>query len=137
MKLPALHREAWILLVASLTAALFLTFFLVWPFEPLTSLAYAAAIIRGALLTLTGLAVAVVPMSYGKRAGLAGATVGMVMSTQSLLIPHTPWEGWASIVASGGWLIYALCEFGPIVWGSIAASDSWLGRVVAKVRGHD
>lgn len=134
MRLPNIHREAWILLGVSLAGSLFLIFFLVWPFEPLTSLAYAAAIIRGALLTLTGLAVFVVPLSYGKRAGLAGATVGMVMSTQSLLIPHTPWEGWASIVASGGWLIYALCEFGPIVWGAIASSDTWFGRLIERAR---
>lgn len=119
MKLRDVHREAWILMGAALVGLLFLSFFLIWPFEPMTSLAYAAAIIRGALLTLTGCAVFVVPLSYGKRAGLAGATVGMFMSTQSLLIPHTPWEGWASIIASGGWLIYALSEFGPIIWRSI------------------
>lgn len=120
MKLREVHREAWILLGASLAALAFLAFFLIWPFQPMTSLAIAAAVIRGALLTLTGMAVAFIPMSYGKRAGLAGATVGMFMSTQSLLIPHTPWEGWASIIASGGWLIYALSTFGPDVWARIA-----------------
>lgn len=120
MRVPDLHREAWILLGASAAALLFLIFFLVWPFQPMTSLAIAAAVIRGALLTVTGAAVLLVPLSYGKRAGLAGATVGMVMSTQSLLIPHTPWEGWASIIASGGWLIYALSTFGPDVWSRMA-----------------
>lgn len=120
MKLRDIHREAWILLGATVVGLAFLTFFLVWPFEPMTSLAVAAAVIRGALLTLTGASVLLVPLSYAKRAGLAGATVGMAMSTQSLLIPHTPWEGWASIVASGGWLIYALATFGPDVWARIS-----------------
>lgn len=122
MRLRDVHREAWILLGASSVALLFVAFFLIWPFEPLTSLAYAAAVIRGSLLTLTGIAAFSIPtLSYGKRAGLTGASVGMFMSTQSLLIPHTAWEGWASIVASGGWLIYALCEFGPLVWAKIAS----------------
>lgn len=120
MKLREIHREAWILIGASFVAVMFLTFFLIWPFEPMTSLAVAAAVIRGALLTLTGVSVFVIPMSYGKRAGLAGATVGMIMSTQSLLIPHTPWEGWASIIASGGWLLYAMSAFGHDIWSRIA-----------------
>jgi len=119
MKLRELHRDAWILIGFGALSAIFLVFFLIWPFEPMTSLAVAAAILRGSLLTMTGLAAWCLPLSYAKRVGLAGATVGMFMSTQSLLIPHTPWEGWSYIISTSGWLIYALATFGVEVWARI------------------
>ncbi len=114
--LKDLHREAWFWIAGVAVIGLFMLTFMVWPFAPMSGLAIMAAIIRGALLTLTGFAVIAVDMSYLKRGGLAGATVGMFMTTQSLLNPHTPWEAWASIIAAGGWFVYISAEFGPAMW---------------------
>ena len=118
--LRSVHREAWFWLASLTVVGLFLAAFVVWPFAPMTTLAIAAAIIRGALLLLTGSAVFLVRLPYWQRAGLMGATVGMFMTTQSLLNPHTPWEAWASIIAGAGWLIFMISSVGPDIWRKIA-----------------
>jgi phosphatidylglycerophosphate synthase len=117
-----LHREAWFWLCGIVFVGLVIGGFVVWPFTPLTTLAIIAAIIRGGLVMMTGAAVLLLSkkLSYVQRAGLGGATVGMFMTTQSLLNPHTPWEAWASIVASGGWLLFTLSTFGPEIWKKLA-----------------
>lgn len=118
--LRKVHREAWFWLASLTVVGLFLAAFVVWPFAPMTTLAIAAAIIRGALLILTGSAVFFVRLPYWQRAGLMGATVGMFMTTQSLLNPHTPWEAWASIISGAGWLVFMAASFGPDMWRKIA-----------------
>jgi len=122
MKLRHMHREAWFWIVSVFGLAAFLLVFICYPFAPLTGLAVVAAIIRGALLLLTGSAVFLLPdrLTYWQRAGLMGATVGMFMTTQSLLSPHTPWEAWASIIAGGGWLGFVASSFGPEIWQRIS-----------------
>ena len=122
--LRSIHREAWFWVASALLIFVLITGFVIYPFAPLSSLAIAAAIIRGALLCLTLAAGFVIPMKYAERAGLVGASVGMMMTTQSLLNPDTPWEAWASIVAGGGWLMFMTSMFGPKVWRAIS---SWSG----------
>lgn len=118
-----LHREAWFWIVGVASLALFLSAFVIWPFAPMTALAVVAAIIRGGLLLFTGCAAVFLAdrLTYFQRAGLMGATVGMFMTTQSLLNPATPWEAWASIVSGGGWLGYIAATFGPELWHKIVA----------------
>lgn len=114
------HRDAWFLIAALAIIAVFMATFTVWPFAPMSSLAVVAAMLRGALVVMTGFAVVAGNLSYLKRAGLSMASVGMFMTTQSLLNPHTPWEAWASVIAAGGWLTYVSAEFGPMMWSRIA-----------------
>lgn len=117
--LKDIHREAWFWIAGVAIVGVFLMTFMVWPFAPMSSLAIAAAIIRGALLTLTGFAVLAIHLPYWQRVGLAGATVGMFMTTQSLLNPHTPWEAWASIISGAGWLCFMTALFGQTMWEKI------------------
>lgn len=119
-RLREVHREYWFWLSVTAVVGLFMLTFMVWPFAPMSSLAIAAAVIRGALLTLTGFAVIALPMPYWERVGLGGATAGMFMTTQSLLNPHTPWEAWASIISGTGWLMFVAALFGPTMWKRIA-----------------
>lgn len=116
----SIHREAWFWIASVLLVFVIIAGFVVYPFAPLSSLAIVAALIRGALLCICLAAGFMIPMPYGQRAGLVGASVGMVMTTQSLLNPNTPWEAWASIVAGGGWLIFMMSMFGPRVWRKVA-----------------
>jgi len=117
-----LHREAWFWVAGLCALSLFLVVFVCYPFAPMTARAVRAAIIRDRLLLLTGSAVFLLPdrLTYFQRAGLMGATVGMFMTTQSLLNPHTPWEAWASIISGGGWLGFVASSFGPDLWNRIA-----------------
>lgn len=115
MKTP-IHREAWFWIAGTAIVGLFVMTFMIWPFAPMSQLALVAAIIRGALLTLTGFAVIALRLPYWQRVGLGGATVGMFMTTQSLLNPHTPWEAWASIISGAGWLCFVAALFGPSMW---------------------
>lgn len=115
-----IHREAWFWLATALLVFVIVAGFVIYPFAPLTSLAMVAAAIRGALLCMTLAAGFLIPMPLPQRGGLVGASVGMFMTTQSLLNPDTPWEAWASIVAGGGWLLFTSSLFGPRVWQKIA-----------------
>lgn len=119
-RLRDLHREYWFWLAGVGVVGLFMLTFMVWPFAPMSSLAIVAAVIRGALLTLTGFAVLALRLPYWQRVGLGGATVGMFMTTQSLLNPHTPWEAWASIISGAGWLCFVAALFGPVMWERMA-----------------
>ena len=116
-----IHREAWFWLATALLVFVIVAGFVIYPFAPLTSLAMVAAAIRGALLCMTLAAGFLIPMPLPQRGGLVGASVGMFMTTQSLLNPDTPWEAWASIVAGGGWLLFTSSLFGPRVWQKIAS----------------
>lgn len=116
-----LHREAWFWVASAAIAVTAVAAIVMWPFAPLTTLAIIAAVIRGALVMMTGSAVLLLKnLDYGQRAGLGGATAGMLLSTQSLLNPHTPWEAWATIVAGGGWLVFSISTFGPEIWHKLA-----------------
>lgn len=115
-----IHREAWFWMVFLALAFVIVAGFVVYPFAPLSALAIVAAMIRGALLCMTLAAGFLIQMPRMERAGLVGASVGMFMTTQSLLNPNTPWEAWASIIAGGGWLLFTSSLFGPRVWQKIA-----------------
>lgn len=121
MTFREIHREAWFWMAGVSGLALLVTAFVVWPFAPMSTLAVLAAVIRGALILFTGSAVFLMPLPYFQRAGLMLATVGMFMTTQSLLNPHTPWEAWASIISGAGWLAFVASSFGPDLWKRIAA----------------
>lgn len=117
-----LHREAWFFLFGLGLMVAFVAVAAVWPFPTMTTLAIAAAVIRGALILFMGSMVVFMSkrLSYAQRGGLGLAMGCMIMTTQSLLVPHTPWEAWASIGSGLGFLIYFCATAGPDMWMRIA-----------------
>lgn len=117
-----LHREAWFYVALGLSVVVVLFLAATWPFPTLTTLAIVAAVIRGALILFMGAMVLGLsgPLSYAQRGGLGLAIGCMIMTTQSLLIPHTPWEAWATIGSGAGFLTYFCATAGPTLWEKIA-----------------
>lgn len=92
-----------------------------WPFETLSKLAVVAAILRGGLIVLLAWAVfGTNKMDYISRAFLGLSAVAMTMTVQSLLIEKTPYEIWAAILSTGGFLGFFIRVFGFGLWERIS-----------------
>lgn len=117
-----LHREAWFLLAGAAFVLAFMGAAVLWPFATLSHLAIVAAVIRGALILFMGSMVIFMGdrLSYVERLGLGLAMGCMIMTTQSLLMPETPWDAWASVGSGLGFLIYFTAKAGPDMWSRIA-----------------
>lgn len=94
----------------------------IWPFQSLTKMAYMAAFLRGGLIVVVlSMAFGLGPkLSYFARASLGLWGVAMTMTIQSLLIEHTPYEIWSTILASSGALGFLLSLGGAGLWNRIA-----------------
>lgn len=95
----------------------------VWPFESLTKMAYMAAFLRGGLIVVVlSMAFGLGPkLRYFARACLGLWGVAMCMTIQSLLLAHTPYEIWATMLASAGALGFLISLGGDGLWLKIAS----------------
>jgi len=94
----------------------------IWPFQSLTKMAYMAAFLRGGLIVVAlSLAFGLgLKLSYFARASLGLWGVAMTMTIQSLLIEHTPYEIWSTILSTSGALGFLLSLGGAGLWNRIA-----------------
>lgn len=117
-----IHREAWFYATLFGVASLAIFIGATWPFPTLSELAIVAAIIRGALiLFMSGMIAGIAgPISRFERGALGLCVGGMMLTTQSLLIPHTPWEAWASIASGAGLMAYFCARTGPVMWEKVS-----------------
>jgi len=118
---PHLHRKTIWLGVALMVAAAGFVALALWPFETLSKLAVIAAILRGALIMLLAWTVfGKNKVDYISRACLGLSAVAMTMTVQSLLIEKTPYEIWAAVLSTGGFLGFFIRLFGFGMWERIA-----------------
>lgn len=116
-----LHRKTIWLGVALMVVLASLGAMALWPFETLSKLAVAAAILRGGLIVLLAWAVfGRNQVDYVSRACLGLSAVAMTMTVQSLLIEKTPYEIWAAILSTAGFLGFFIRLFGFGLWHRIA-----------------
>lgn len=116
-----LHRKTIWLGVALMVALAGLGTLALWPFETLSKLAVAAAVLRGGLIMLLAWAVfGKNKVDYISRACLGLSAVAMTMTVQSLLIEKTPYEIWAALLSTGGFLGFFIRLFGFGMWERIA-----------------
>lgn len=119
---PHLHRKTVAVGLAFSAFAFLLIVGASWPFEALSRLAVIAAVLRGALiLCVFSMAFGFGPaLTYAQRAFLGLAGAAMTMTVQSLLIEHTPYEIWAAILSTAGFLGFFSTLGGPSLWRRIA-----------------
>lgn len=116
-----LHRKTIWLGVALMVFLAGLGTLALWPFETLSKLAVAAAVLRGALIVLLAWTVfGKNKVDYVSRACLGLSAVAMTMTVQSLVLEHTPYELWAAILSAGGFLGFFIRLFGFGLWERIA-----------------
>lgn len=116
-----LHRKTIWLGVALMVAAVGLGTLALWPFETLSKLAVMAAFLRGGLIMLLAWAVfGKNRVDYISRACLGLSAVAMTMTLQSLLLENTPYEIWAAILSTSGFLGFFIRLFGFGMWERIA-----------------
>jgi hypothetical protein len=116
-----MHRKTIWLGVALMVLTVALGSLALWPFETLSKLAVIAAFLRGALIVLLAWAVfGHNKVDYISRACLGLSAVAMTMTVQSLLIEKTPYEIWAAILSTAGFLGFFVRMFGFGMWHRIA-----------------
>lgn len=117
-----LHRKTIWLGIALMIALVSLGSLALWPFESQSKLAVAAAFLRGGLIVLLFWAVFWRSnIDYFSRACLGLSAVAMTMTLQSLLLEKTPYEIWAAILSTAGFLGFFARLFGFGMWQRIAA----------------
>jgi len=119
---PRLHRRSLCVAVAAMVFALMVVIGAAWPFEASSKLAVVAAILRGALIfCLFTMAFGLGPkISYFRRLCAALSGGAMLLTVQSLLIEDTPYELWAAVLATSGFLGFFGSMVGPGLWEKIA-----------------
>jgi hypothetical protein len=119
---PRLHRRSLCVAIALGVFAVMVVIGAAWPFEAASKLAAVAATLRGALiLCLFAMAFGLGPkISYFRRVCVALSGGAMLLTVQSLLIENTPYELWAAVLATSGFLGFFGSMVGPGMWERIA-----------------
>lgn len=113
-----IHRKTLIVGLALMAVCVIGVLIATWPFESASKLAVIAAAFRGALIVCVfSLVFGFGPrLTYFQRACLGLSGAAMTMTIQSLLIENTPYELWATILSSFGFLGF---------FGTLGAKDLW------------